>query len=226
MPKSPLTYLTEALSMDDILNNIPSAIKGSNLLYRSFYKSYSKLRDFGMTTVVKDRTPVDTPIEIHNMFDKYFKAKFGVEPRKNSLFCSKSLKVARHYADNVDDVYIIIPLGSEVKYAYSKKILDFFHAMIDITFDELCEQWDVIPSISVDKALNDITKTKDKKLYNKVLPDIEKVVEKMVDSYKMTTDLSSVPMTGEVMVLCEDFYYINLMEIDEDDVKTYGDLLQ
>lgn len=224
MAKSPTKFLSESLGHDDIIHNIPKEIMNSELLYRSFYKSYSSLRDFGKTQTRKGRVPVDTPIEIHNMFDEMFEKKFGLKPRSQSLFCSKSLKVARNYADNVDDVYIVIPLGNNLKYAYSKKILDFFHAIVDETFDELCEKWDVFPSVTVGESLNAIAK-KDKKTFKKILPDIEKIVQKMVNSYVVTTELSQVPKIGEVMVLCDEFYYINLMQIDEDEVRTYRDLL-
>lgn len=223
MPKSPHQFLTESLSYEDILDNIPKELLSNKLLYRSFYGGYATLRDFGITQTRKGRVPVDTPIEIHNMFDELFHAKYQIKPRSESLFCSKSLKVARNYADNVDDVYIVVPLGNNVKYIYSNKILDFYQSMVDDTFDKLCDDWDVFPIMNVDASLSDIYK-KDKKTFKKIFNDVQKIVAKMVDSYKLTTNLADVPNKGEVMVVCDEFYYINLMEVDEDEVSTYKEL--
>jgi len=100
------------------------------VLYRAFSGGYKTLKELGIHDVRKNRNPVDTPLEIHLMTDEAFYKKFNLKPRSESLFCSKSLKVAENYANSIEDVYIIIPKETDIKYVYSTKIRDFLTSSV------------------------------------------------------------------------------------------------
>ena len=64
--------------------------------------------EFGEGKVRKNRKPKDTPQEIHQMVDDWFKKKFGVRVRSNSMFLSFNRSVAINYGNTT---YIIFPIG-------------------------------------------------------------------------------------------------------------------
>lgn len=91
-------------------------LKGGILLSGRKNKSSWFQRD-----IRKNRKPLDTPIEIHNMIDDVFEKKMGIRLRSNSLFCVADRLLAESYGD----VFAILPMG---KYAswYNEEIRDLF----------------------------------------------------------------------------------------------------
>ena len=213
-------HLTEGIELDDVIGQIPTSIKNSALLYRSFNNSYGTLRDVGKSQVRKGRTPIDTPIALHKLFDEVFYEQHKMKPRSDSLFCSKSLQVAKNYADNVDDIYVVIPMGA--KYIYSHKILDLFQTFKDHTLEVLCKTFGVPTDNAPKKTLVQIAKNNT--LFDSNIETIKALFVEMVKTYTITSTLNQCPKVGEIMVVCNDFYYINLMMVDTYEVKTYADL--
>jgi len=83
----------------------------------------------------KNRRPMDTPLEIHEMFDKMFKKKYGWEPRSNSIFCTGDIEQAGNYGKP----YIIFPIGN-FKYLWNPNIKDLFSNV----FEEP-DEWEIKP---------------------------------------------------------------------------------
>jgi len=97
-----------------------SMLKGKNkdkLLLRATYEFSDPLKKFDM---LKDRKPLDTPIDIHNILNSYFKKKFGWNVR-NGVFAY----ITNEIVDVMEygEPYIFLPIGN-FEYVYSDKIVD------------------------------------------------------------------------------------------------------
>ena len=91
--------------------------KDKNLIYRGLDSD----EDYIVKSVRKDRRPLDTNIEIHNLVDEYFHKKFNVKLRSESLFGTYSSSEASRYGN----IFIIIPLGN-FKIYISEKYNDLY----------------------------------------------------------------------------------------------------
>jgi len=89
----------------------------------------NKTVDFAKNRVRKDRVPRDTPVEAHNWLDNYFKKKFGIKFRSNSLFCSFDRDTISTYGM----LYYIFPIGN-YKMLSSSLIVDAYSSLDDIGF--------------------------------------------------------------------------------------------
>lgn len=90
----------------------------------SFKRAKKKSDDnsYLIMDVNKDRLAKDTTCEIHNTLNAFFKERFDVNARSETLFCTPSQAIAKHYSKNV---YSIFAIG-EVSYIWSPIVDDAF----------------------------------------------------------------------------------------------------
>lgn len=100
--------------------------------------------------VRKNRKPVDTPMELHNYIDDYFKSSLGVEPRSNSLFANFSAFTTSNYGD----VYFIFPVG-RYKIVFNPDVLDLFNEIVDSDFNWKIAVYDEWPPYIMDEFERD-----------------------------------------------------------------------
>jgi len=99
-------------------------LRGSDeLLYRA---TNSKIFVYDIkTSRLSDRKPLDTPVDIHNELNYWFKKKFGWNVR-NGVFATFDIDNIHVYGT----AYIFLPIG-DYEYAWSKKISDLYsHGII------------------------------------------------------------------------------------------------
>jgi hypothetical protein len=76
-----------------------------------------------------DRTPRDSRAETQKCWDDFFKKEFGIKFRsENVAFCYTNAKRKRA-PDDYGETYIVIPVGTDYKMCYSKKVDDFFQEL-------------------------------------------------------------------------------------------------
>ena len=69
------------------------------------------------------RRPLTTDKNVHELADDYFKQKFGIKFRSETIFVSRSQPLAETYGDP----YVIFPLD-RVNFAWSPKVQDFTYS--------------------------------------------------------------------------------------------------
>ena len=88
------------------------------LIYRGMMVRFSP--DICVKYPRTSRRPMTTERKVHDLADDYFKHKFGIKFRSESIFVSRSKELAESYGD----VYAIFPLD-RVDFAWSPKVEDF-----------------------------------------------------------------------------------------------------
>jgi len=109
-----ITYLNENNNVE-LLDEVIEKLKSDCSIYLNDIKRQDNILLSGRNSkekfferdVRKNRTPRDTPIEIHTIFDNHFQKKTGIRLRSNSLFCVSGRNTAGAYGD----VYYIFPIG-------------------------------------------------------------------------------------------------------------------
>ncbi len=144
--------------------------------------------NYQLKKVRKHRKPSDTPIKIHEYWDKIFQKKFGWKPRSQSLFvwADKSFKYK-------DFIRLVFPLGN-YKALWSPWIYDLY------ANTEADEVYECLRKIS--KSLDDLDswsneqsakEAENMKMYNHIVSsgyfDIS-----LTNVYKAFNDLSANPM--------------------------------
>jgi hypothetical protein len=92
--------------------------KHDNLLYRGNTSSNKVLKK----SVRQDRRPTDTPIEYHDILNKHFKEKFGINARSQTVFCTANYSIATEYGHYC---HIIFPIN-KYKVIWSPKHKDLY----------------------------------------------------------------------------------------------------
>jgi len=75
-----------------------------------------------LINVNQNRSPLDTPLNIHNAIDAWFQKKTGIKFRSSSVFCTGSWGTASAYGFNT---FVVIPAG-KYDYCWSPIIEDMF----------------------------------------------------------------------------------------------------
>jgi len=112
---------TNAEEIGRVCKKYIDMIRGSDyILGRYSFKESSSLKSNKIITTRKDRKPLDTPVDIHNMADDILKEKFGWRPRSESVFC-----IPKKPDTFINDAKAIFPIGN-FKFIWSPTIKDFF----------------------------------------------------------------------------------------------------
>lgn len=88
------------------------------LIYRGMRVRFSP--DICVKYPRENRRPLTTEPKVQELADSYFKHRFGIKFRAESIFASRSKDLAKAYGD----VYAIFPLD-RVNFAWSPKVEDF-----------------------------------------------------------------------------------------------------
>lgn len=86
------------------------------------YRGMTRQGYFLKKKVRTNRQPLTTSKKLHQMFDMYFKGKFGWNARSNGLFVTGSSNDAASYGPKT---YMIFPIGN-FKYIWSPEVGDLF----------------------------------------------------------------------------------------------------
>ena len=119
-------YLTENKELSSLVKGskfVDYYIKTDRFLYRGTKKDIST---YSILTRRKDRQPTHTNKLLHDLFDLYFKKKFGWKVRSEGVFTTSSLFDAKHYGNP----YIFVPLGS-YNYIHHPYIADLYLYSVD-----------------------------------------------------------------------------------------------
>jgi hypothetical protein len=87
---------------------------------------------FKRVRTAQDRIPKDMPIKNHLAMDKFFKLKFGIKFRSQSVFTTGSFGHASSYGL----VHMIFPVG-DYKFVWGKDVEDAFDRFGDMDHQEL-----------------------------------------------------------------------------------------
>ena len=139
-------------------------------------------------TVRQDRTPLDTPLELHNFIDNWFYKKFGIKARSNAVFCK--LGKSPYYGRP----YIIIPVGDYTTIS-SDKVPDVFtNVIVSILIKE--------HGLETSDEFDDLNDS-EKKL---ILKKIEQLLEK---ANYTKNKWGNAKEEIEIMLHCKEYYMIN-----------------
>lgn len=189
---------------------------GQRLLFRGF-------RDEITIKEIKhrwNRTPIDTPQEIHDFLNDKFNKKFGWNAR-SGVFCY--LKEIKNVTTGYGNPYILFPIG-DFKYLWSNKVHDLYsdHEIemndyleytkytdekIDNDWKNFCHthNCDINNKEKFNKFIN--------KLDKKYITDFLNYLEVLVDTYK-NTDICNANETKEILINCDSYYLIDIFYID------------
>lgn len=188
-------YINEASLGDMIADTIERDCK-------PFIKDWQKLRtmkwlmsgrdvsvsDIMKQSVRKNRVPLSTPEEIHQMLDSWFKNKFGVKSRSNAVFCSFNPNLV----DNYGTLYLIFPIG-KYKVVSSPAIIDIYEDIQEIAYSISdigylhAKEWDDFIKGHKEALFKQITQLLNKSNYT----------DKLIFH------------NNEIMLTCKDYYIVN-----------------
>ena len=99
--------------------------------FLSASKGYSLWRgmqgqDMGKFKVRKNRKPKDTPVKVHEEFDKIFKEQFGWKARSEGLLTTGDRQVAGSYGT----IYQVFPIG-KFRFVWSKNVHDLYGRYVE-----------------------------------------------------------------------------------------------
>jgi hypothetical protein len=218
------------LENKDTLNQIIDIVKTFDnktpLLFRG---SYKELDSYGKIAVRKDRKPTSTDVETQEELDFFFKEKFGVKLRSESLFATLDVDMAETYGNLI----IVVPKES-TNYYTNPHIKDLFYAFdtVDSLLTSKLLLSDELPDIL--RKLSSITHkaytpdTLDEIPIKELIKNLKRedysfIFKRAIDGYKKVTAISDIKTNNEVMVDCDEYYYVRYTR--EMKMRNYGDLL-
>lgn len=85
------------------------------------YRGMKEQKNFVKKKVRTDRSPMNTPEDLHELYDRYFKEKFGWNARSNAVFANGNSLEASQYGRE----FMIFPIGN-YKFVWSPEVEDLF----------------------------------------------------------------------------------------------------
>lgn len=158
--------------------------------------------------VRKNRKPMDTPIEIQEVFDEEFYRKYKIKIRSNSLFLTTDLKVTTTYGQS----YYIFPIGN-YKIDWNSKIIDFFEDIVDTFSNHPNDDYsiDFQALIGEPRHFNQVRNE-----YRSIDSYIEHQEEKLkiiIDDYhygEFTKKILGSSWSNEIMLNCNKYYAVSV----------------
>lgn len=147
-------------------------------------------KDFVRKKVRKNRTPRDTPLELHEFVDNWFKYEFGIRFRSNSVFCTSNMGEAEDYGH----LYAIFPIGKYTTLS-SGKIGDLWKDLLDEINNN---SWNFFTEKEQDEFLEDLE----------------------IKLSKAKYQLNKYHHNSEIMINCKEYYILNyniLKEMSKED---------
>ena len=156
----------------------------------------------GNSIRLKNRTPKDVPLLLHNNINKFFNKKFG-SPFRNAMFCSGDI----HFADFYGKIYVVFPIGK-------------FEFLWSTDVDDLFMSWDEYdPSLSPDfKQLSQESQEIDFK------DAIKTFLKDTKNTYINDNLAQAIKSNNEIMIRCERYYAVKL-DIVQDPIYNFERLM-
>ena len=194
-----LNYLTEEVDVQSLLKNnrIVDLYKKHNMFFYRGKKSSSIISEYQVFDRRKDRRPMDMPPHLHKDFDIEFQKKFSWKPRSEGVFAIAASYIAMLYGTP----YVFIPI-EPFRYIYSHSITDLYREIKSETYYITYEESLILKS---------------PKLYSK--EEYQKIINKMVNSYRNDTITHALMKETEIMFDCDRYLLINSNYIKDFMVK-------
>lgn len=168
----------------------------------------------------KDRRPLDTPQELHEIWNKEFKKKFGWNARSEGAFATSLKNLAEGFFGNV---YLFFPIG-RFKYVWSPAVDDLANYIDTEIFqyfkypnNVLKKRWAIENREDLTRpgAMEDFEKWREDN-YTRIDKEIKEEAAKVIELYK-DKDLKSAieRYGGEVSFKCDSYYLVSTMYGDE-----------
>jgi len=172
--------------------------------YKFLYSGrQSKKLNIKKKKVRKNREPLDTPKEIHNLLNQKFYEKFGVKARSESLFAISSISSAISYGES----YYIFPVGKNYSFIYSEQIPDLFSHILK----QIKEIY--LISDNIKTFVNNLEKNSE--MYSEFMEALQKIIdEKVIPYYKRTKKMPK-DKDIEIMVIADYVWMIRFMSVTE-----------
>jgi len=226
-------YLNNSKDLSEAIEGIKSDcapfIKEMKISWKTFPRLFYRgmeSTDKYIHTVRKDRRPLSTPREIHDLVDFHMKKKFGWKPRSEGVFATSDSQTASTYGKSC----YFFPIGN-YKYIWSPSVRDLFVSVlqygVDVDKKDAEKTYEIYwdskkaPHNSFLKKDPIFQSSKSKKEYvtramknrDKILNDnIKKYVDQCLDDGLE----KALYMDREVMFRCDSYYAINKDMIDGD----------
>lgn len=151
---------------------------------------------FGVAKTRKDRTPLDTPTNIHAMVDDWFFKTFGKRYRSAAVFCFTDLQSTYTYFNHrgKGHIFNISPVDEYTTVCYSSKATDLWIDHLSGLFDI---DWD---SIKINKENRQKIENKMNSLGYKEIPYLALNNDGKFDGVEM-------------MLYCDDYYYYRTKDL-------------
>jgi hypothetical protein len=171
-----------------------------NKLYRGVRK---RLPNFSFQPLPVNRTPLDTPLELHQICDDYFLKKFGIRFRSNATFaCNDAIQSTEYGA-----AHILFPIG-EFTICWSPDVSDLTYSKVghlEMSYYYMTVADPLYPNSFPTQEFN-------KEAY------AEDVIAVLEDSGYRTDGLQeAIKSKNEVMIHAPDGYYLVKSNVDDDD---------
>jgi len=150
-------------------------------LYRG-KKGYS-IEKYKIITSRTDRTPVDMPIEYHELLDEQFESEFGWKARSEGVFATHDFRQANAYGM----VYFFFPIG-DFKYIWSPKIRDLYIHLDQIADGEMER---AKSTINIERVM-------------------KSSIEDIVDTYIDNKFMSAIKSEHEITFKCNSYYMVHM----------------
>lgn len=165
-----------------------------DIVYHGLYRGMEMDDLAKVSRVRKDRKPLNTPIEFHEIMDDWFNKKFGIRFRSNAMFAVQNERLASQYGT----LYNVFPIG-KFDICSSNKIVDLYEKLL----------YDCTNYVAVFK-LNHINTENSSFIYDfakKYSEDYEPYLIRILQlaNYKLNTPLDDITDTSEVMINCDKY---------------------
>lgn len=200
-----------------------SRVGRRNLLYRGAKGKHSYFEG----SVRQHRVPTDMPKHLHDMFNKAFKNKFGINLRSNSLFCYPMAETIPNYMTFYGLTYIIFPVnGFQIIWSYEiddlYEIINNKHNIHSDHEDNSKYEWAVTKEdfetdnlyesaiiVSLEGQYSDFKRNG--AIYKKWEKWRDWKINQIVDTYKISKNkLPKFNKKTEIMLVCDKYHAISV----------------
>jgi len=191
MSKIKSILLNESYISDELIDQIQEDCKyyfdrnGRPLHSYPVYRGiYPPIKTIETKKPRKDRTPIDTPKEIHKKLDELFKKEFGWKARSEGVFVTGSRSQAGMYGDP----HIVLPIG-KFKYVWSPSIPDL--------------------TVYLERDVHVLMRIHGKEEIIMEPEEYNKILKNTVNKYKSTDFENAILSRNEIIIKCDRYYLIN-----------------
>jgi hypothetical protein len=109
---------------DLVKNWVENVRQHCNISDMILFRGMKAVDKMGVKSVRKDRKPLNTAIDTHNLLDSIFEKQFGIKARSQTLFTYLRRKDVAPYINSSEEIYVVIPVNKDLKFIYSPYVDD------------------------------------------------------------------------------------------------------